>query len=309
MISEAANDVLGFILDIDLRILHGLSSSFGNPALDEFVVFVCGSKLLRGTLPIALFWFFWFAPGRKTVEVYRAILVKGVVASLAAIIAARAIAFALPLRLRPFVDPAAGIHSFFPVANGDFEDWSAFPSDTAAFEFALAWSLMRISPAASVWLMVYGFVVACLPRIVVGIHFPSDILAGIVIGIVTAASMQKFRMPRFIGSKVLTWDSRHPIFYALAFALTCELAQIFENVRLARKAFVHMWRIAGSAVDFLPIVCAASLLLVLIGAGALVLRHVVRGMTESSRSDNQTAPVPAQPRAPFRVDKVPTVSA
>jgi len=269
MPADLVDNLLRFAHQVDVSILRDLNAAFTNNVLQEFIVWVCGSKLLRGAVPLACYWFLWFGSKGDALQSQRTVLIKGLFASLAAIIVARSIAFSLPVRIRPFADPNLGIHLFSP-PDGDFEDWSAFPSDTAAFEFALAWSLMRISPVCSVWLAAYGLVVACLPRIITGIHFPSDILVGMLIGMVTSALMQRLRLPTRLLSGVLQWEGGQPVFYAMAFMFTCELAQLFENVRLARKSFVHMWRTAGTLTELIPVLGAGALLAALIATGALL---------------------------------------
>lgn len=62
----------------------------------------------------------------------------------------------------------------------------SFPSDHAAFLFALAFSFyLAGGKKVSFWLFVIGIIIS-LSRVIVGIHYPSDILAGWVLGIFVA---------------------------------------------------------------------------------------------------------------------------
>jgi undecaprenyl-diphosphatase len=279
MFAELLNDIASPFIEVDLWIIHRLNALAGNRVIDTFVGFVCGSKFLRGMVPLAIYWFLWFAgdPCRRSER--RAILAAGCCASLAAIVIARTIAHVFPDRPRPFADPTTGFHPVFDVSRGDFEDWtSAFASDTAAFEFALAWSLLRTCPGCGKFLLVYGLVVACLPRIYVGVHFPSDIYVGALAGIVAAILVQRRFVLKALEKTINRYGSR-PLFYAFAFLFTCELALIFQNVREARKALREILRQTLEPDEF-----NALVLLGFIGVGVLcivilVLRPLARAST------------------------------
>jgi hypothetical protein len=74
----------------------------------------------------------------------RRVVLTGLIGGMTAVGMARLLADFKPLRLRPFYDPGSGPLSK-DSSNADFESWSAFPSDTAAFVFALSFGLYRLS--------------------------------------------------------------------------------------------------------------------------------------------------------------------
>src|SRR5690349_7153722 len=98
MIAEWLPDVARPFIDVDLWVIHKLNALAGNRVIDGFVGFVCGSKLLRGTVLLAFYWFLWFAGDSPRRLERRAILAAGCCASLVAIVAARALAYAFPDR-------------------------------------------------------------------------------------------------------------------------------------------------------------------------------------------------------------------
>jgi len=62
----------------------------------------------------------------------------------------------------------------------------SFPSDHAAFLFAVAMSFYLASnKKAGIWLFVISAIIS-ISRIIVGFHWPSDILAGWILGIIAA---------------------------------------------------------------------------------------------------------------------------
>ncbi|MFA6603785.1 MAG: phosphatase PAP2 family protein [Patescibacteria group bacterium] len=61
----------------------------------------------------------------------------------------------------------------------------SFPSDHTAISFALAFSVVYTKPAAGAILFV-GAAIVALGRVFVGVHYPSDILAGAAVGCFSA---------------------------------------------------------------------------------------------------------------------------
>ena len=94
----------------------------------------------------------------------------------------------LPFRPRPIVHPDAVLNT----PRGKFEpalsDWSSFPSDHAVMFFSIAVAFAWISKPASVLLVIHAFAVVSLPRVYLGLHWPSDIVAGAFLGAVLAVA-------------------------------------------------------------------------------------------------------------------------
>lgn len=90
-------------------------------------------------------------------------------------------------RARPFVTFPT-MHPLF------FEATSAFPSGHATFFFALATSLYCHNRKWGI----FTFILACLvgaARVIAGVHYPSDIIAGAVIGVVVSLCAYHFLAP------------------------------------------------------------------------------------------------------------------
>ena len=80
--------------------------------------------------------------------------------------------------------------------------------------------------------ILYCLVVICIPRIYLGYHYPSDIVAGALIGFPIALAMGRNEIRTSLSSRFLVWSQCHPgAFYCAFFLLTCEVAAVFENTR------------------------------------------------------------------------------
>lgn len=66
-----------------------------------------------------------------------------------------------------------------------------FPSSHAAFFFALATSLFIMNRRSGIWFLVAAALMG-VARVVVGVHWPVDIVAGAAVGIVSAILVRQF---------------------------------------------------------------------------------------------------------------------
>lgn len=86
-------------------------------------------------------------------------------------------------RPRPFVD-APSIEAL--IRSLPNEDLASFPSGHALFLFAFATTLAFYSPRLGKWFFLAALIIG-IARVFVGVHWPSDILAGALIGVAGAA--------------------------------------------------------------------------------------------------------------------------
>tara|TARA_Y100000310_G_scaffold313018_1_gene360904 strand:+ start:294 stop:812 length:519 start_codon:yes stop_codon:yes gene_type:complete len=80
-------------------------------------------------------------------------------------------------RLRPFVESNVNLLI-------DYPNKASFPSGHASFYFALSFVIYMYNKKVGVWFLVGSFIM-CLARVFIGIHWPLDILAGIVVGVLS----------------------------------------------------------------------------------------------------------------------------
>jgi undecaprenyl-diphosphatase len=81
----------------------------------------------------------------------------------------------------------------------------SFPSDHTTVSFAVAFAVLAFDLAAGVIFIVIAAIIA-VGRLFIGAHYPSDVLAGFVIGLVAAGIVVRL-LPRFV-SWVVSWVER-----------------------------------------------------------------------------------------------------
>jgi undecaprenyl-diphosphatase len=198
------------------------------PGFDHFVGMVADLNLLKGGVFLALLAWIWCqpAPGQ---ERRRSLVVATLVGSFSALAVARMLAVVLPFRLRPML--AYHTADAPPIAP-EWNDWSSFPSDHATWFVALASGLWLASHRIGGLALAYAVVVICLPRLYIGYHYFSDVIAGAALGAVITWFACRPRLREPISRPLLHWGELHPApFYAAAVLLCFEMATLFEGVR------------------------------------------------------------------------------
>jgi membrane-associated phospholipid phosphatase len=128
----------------------------------------------------------------------------------------------------------------------DFEDWSSFPRDNAAVLFSLTTGFWLVSRG---WGLLWACfsVVAVTARIYTGIHYPSDVLAGALVGIGAAFAANNAFTRTHVAAPVIAVERRAPgFFYCLLFLFIFEASTMFTLTRSLRRAIMHILSGLGS---------------------------------------------------------------
>jgi len=154
-------------------------------AFDTIANYFTSGALLRGAVVIAGLWWLWF---RKSDDENRdrSVVVSAMAGSIFAVGLGRLLAFALPMRIRPILDPALHLQLPYGTPPDALRFWNSFPSDHAMALFCLTASIWFVSKRLSLALSLYVLALIALPRLYVGLHYPTDLIGGALIGILVA---------------------------------------------------------------------------------------------------------------------------
>jgi undecaprenyl-diphosphatase len=217
----------------DFSILSFFNRFVGRyPLFDGAVIFLSNDGFLRGGVIAALCWWAWFKNGedKDKNKHAREVIISAMLACFASIIIARLAVLAFPFRTRPICDPTNGLH--FPNLRTDWQNWSSFPSDHAIMFSTLTTCLFFVSPMLGWIALVDSVVLICLPRIYLGIHYPTDILAGAAIGIAVGLLANQKAFKSFLARGAFLWIQKGPgSFYAVFFLVMYQVTVIFFDLR------------------------------------------------------------------------------
>jgi membrane-associated phospholipid phosphatase len=227
-----------------LLAINGLVGS--SAALFEGALFLCGSFPLVGCVAtlLALWWTDveggggslrlggGFGNTSQGTHLSRARCVAIALAVAAAFVLTRLIAFSASFPrptadgLRVPIDPAR----FAELMHG-MTGFGAFPSDHAALYFALAAGLFAWSRKLG-WAGIVVASILSLARVGVGFHYPSDVVAGALIGAVLGKVMIELqrRSPHFFDMAVRLFDDHPSVMYPALFVAAIDFTAHFRLV-------------------------------------------------------------------------------
>jgi undecaprenyl-diphosphatase len=233
------NALLETVRRLDAQVYSLLSRGHGNWFLDRLADLQESNTLLKGGLFVAAYCYFWFRVDERQ-QARREAIVVTVGAALLAILTARLMAAIAPYRVRPLYDAVQQGHPLSIPPPTSFVNWSSFPSDHAAYLSALGFGLVCLSRRLAIPVVLYVVGWICLPRMYLGIHYASDVVVGMAIGIAAVrlavgSALLRARVSR----PVLALSAQRPeLFYPGAFLLLFEMTRLFWDMREpARAAF------------------------------------------------------------------------
>jgi undecaprenyl-diphosphatase len=165
---------------VDWRIYHAIDHHGGVAHAFELLTTICVVLLVVGALVL------WVL-GRPGVSQWK-LAGAAALASGALAYVVNQVVHALHDRARPYEAHAGVSH---PYATGTD---ASFPSDHASAAFGIAWAVFLIDrKIGSIFLSLAA--VVGVGRVITGAHYPGDVLAGVVVGLVTAIVVVRLARP------------------------------------------------------------------------------------------------------------------
>ena len=233
-------NALTFISHLDDRCLVWVNSFMGRwPLLDQSARHLLGNHELKFGVMVAVFYWLWFRrqpPDQRE----RQILAATAIASLLGLIVTRLLVLMLPFRERPFLRP--DLHFKLPPGfETELHTWSAFPSDHAVMAFALAMGFWMVSRPVGWLAFLHAALNVCSPRLYFGLHHPSDLVAGALIGVLFVLVLTREAVSRPIAKRVLYYEQRHRgVFYVCFFMLLQQTVVMFNSLRSIVAAILKL---------------------------------------------------------------------
>ncbi|MFD2915490.1 phosphatase PAP2 family protein [Psychroserpens luteus] len=224
--------------DFIINILNNLDHS--ESLFTKIMFLIVDNSLVKGGVILAVLWYLWFNEKSKNSHSHEKIIIT-LYGSLIAVIVGRSLANLLPYRARPILNP-----EFNFTHQIDEFSWlnvlSSFPSDHAILFFSIATGIFLISKKWGVFSYVYVLLIICFPRIHLGFHYPTDILAGAGIGIFIIWAISVLKIFRRLTKNTITLSIKYPgIFYTCFFLLSYQITTLFNESRALVSAMFHFF--------------------------------------------------------------------
>jgi membrane-associated phospholipid phosphatase len=221
------------LADLDRTLLLFFNAAAPHATLGKLVYFAGTVDIVRGfPIFIALVWLWLEGQDER-----RARMLAGLSAACAAVIMSVWIQHSVHVHIRPFLDQTLGINMPSWEAPDPWDHVNSFPSDTATLFFGLA-TLVAIERPRWGWVaFAWALATAGLERVAFGYHYPSDILAGAVLGSVVVYGFARSPWIRGLFARVTElFRGRQSALNALFFIVMAEAYTEFSSLEKALRA-------------------------------------------------------------------------
>jgi undecaprenyl-diphosphatase len=203
---------------------------------DYALVYLSYNNLLKGGILAIIIWWCWFKKDDNQ-SVNRKNIILVLISCILAITIARSLALTLPFRFRPIHEEDLIFILPYGVSIISLEGWSSFPSDHAVLSFTLSVGILHISKKIGIFSIIYSLLFISFPRIYLGLHYPTDIIAGAFIGIMIYTLIHHyFLKSEWLQSIEDYFHLKPGISYSLFFLVTYQIADMFNGIRSIMSA-------------------------------------------------------------------------
>jgi undecaprenyl-diphosphatase len=218
------------VVALDHQVATVLNTFAGQPTvLNRLVVRLSEANWLKVTPFILVAAWYWNSEPRIA---NRKDVANGFVGIALAVLLNRALQLSLPFRPRPIHDALLGLDLPAGLTPEILGGWSSFPSDHAAIFAALVGLVAPLSRRLARLGLVYAVLFVLLPRLYLGVHNLSDLVAGFAVGAGAAWIAHRRPLADLAGPAVERVARLHPApFYTVGLLLLTQVVQMFGDVR------------------------------------------------------------------------------
>ena len=223
--------LLDTVLSTDRAVVLALNAYAAVPtSVNRMIVLLSGANFIKmGPFVFMVVWY-W---NRPPLLQRRRVVINGLIGIFIAFFLGRILQVSLPHRARPIQDATLGIVLPPGMSQDILGGWSSFPSDHAAIFAALVCLAFALSRPMGIVACLWVVFVVLAERAYLGLHYLSDILAGLALGVIAGLIALRTPLVRWIGSLLERFSVRHPApFYAGAILFLDQLSEMFTDIRM-----------------------------------------------------------------------------
>lgn len=218
---------------MDQALLDFFNSYNGRFEILDAVLQFAALQHIKAAPFMMVVWSLWFLPKSEDARTaIRERLIAVLLCCVPIIMITRLLANSLPFRPRPIHTDGLELRFHEGQNLGLLDGWSSMPSDHASLFLGLAVAIFFIHRGFGLFLLAWAIFVVSIPRIILGLHWPSDIVGGAGIGIALAAILLGPLTRLVRASRIVPFfEAKEAIGYPLLFLATYEVTQMFQLTR------------------------------------------------------------------------------
>ena len=219
----------------------------------------------------------WFLDPPRTTGIYRRACAAGLGAAAIGLLINQVVIHFWH-RARPY---EAHPHGVIPLITPSHDP--SFPSDHATAAFAIAFGILFVARRAGVLFLIWAALIA-FSRVLVGVHYPTDVLAGLAVGLVAGFASARLLLPildpviRLVGRA--TDAILEPVERTRLVRATLGSARFRRRSVAVIGAFlliVFAWRLQGPLLDEMPLAALTLWGLIVAAAASIAGLHPAKG--------------------------------
>ncbi len=221
---------------VDFSVLVFLTGFTGRfPLFDHLVNALSRLDMFKGIALMCLFWYVWADErhdgSASPPKDRRSFLVTVLAGTILVGALSRCLQVSLPIHQRPVLSNLGLNFAVTAFNASSLSNWNSFPSDHSMFFFALGTGLWQVNRSAGVIAFAWTILVVDMPRVYLGIHYPSDVLFGALFGFLGMRAFLALPLERV--ERLLTrWREAHQgLFMAGLFLATDEIGHLLADLR------------------------------------------------------------------------------
>jgi undecaprenyl-diphosphatase len=205
-----------------------------SPKFNQIIAYIESAYAFKGLAVMSMLWYLWFENPDLLSET-KLIIVGAIISCILALIVTSAINYIVPFQPTPIVNEfvAFKIPSGVVIerSSNTGHGWiNSFPSHHATMFYALATGIFLASRRLGCFAFIYVTFFIAFPRLYLGFHYPTDILAGATVGILTANLVNQRIFRKAYGKPFMTLMMKYPALSQTAlFIVTFEIAVLFYD--------------------------------------------------------------------------------
>lgn len=217
---------------MDAALTQTLNGLIGRSvAFDIFLDFLQDSYFTKGLFAVVVLVMVYTArssdPRTRQTNVYTTLVLVFI-----ALFLARVMQMILPFSPRPLYSPGLDLTLVDALESDVLAHDSSFPSDHAVMFMTIATSVLLYARGAGAILLMQALFIISLPRIILGFHWPSDIVAGLAIGAGIALALHRPVYRALLRSRLSQVQADHPsLFYGALTIILAETSTMYQGSR------------------------------------------------------------------------------